>query len=63
MVKARERKSNLPPEVSTLGPVYLPTKTKDKYRDACAALGVHMEADIKNKVNQTIKQVFPEWEQ
>lgn len=47
--------------VSTLGPVYLSTEIKNKYRDACDEKAVTMEAEIKNKVMDTIREVYPGW--
>lgn len=61
MSKVRERKTNLPAEVSTLGPFYVSTRIKDKFREACDKKGVHMETEIKGKLMETIKKEFPGW--
>ena len=53
--------ANLPEGVSSLGPVYLPTDTKEKYRDACKEKKTTMEAQIKGNVHAFIKSVFPDW--
>ena len=53
--------ANLPDGVSSLGPFYLPTATKEKYRDACKEKKVTMEAQSKDDVTKFIKSVFPDW--
>jgi len=51
--------ANLPEGISTLGPVYLPTKTKDLYVKACEQDGILMSDGVKKDVIARIQKHFP----
>ena len=53
--------ANLPEGVSTLGPVYLPSITKEFYIKACQQDGILMSDGVKQDVIKRIKKHFPDF--
>lgn len=53
--------ANLPDGISTLGPVYIPTKVKTAYVKACNDEGILMSDGIKEDVMARIKRNDPDF--
>jgi hypothetical protein len=54
--------TTVPPGYSTLGPVYLLSTIKEKFKDCCKLEDVTMESELKRFVKMKIKEKFPEFE-
>lgn len=51
--------ANLPDGISSLGPIYIPTETKEDYIAACDAEGISRTDKMKLDIKKFILKHFP----